>query len=208
MPAAAVPSALIPRGGTGVNWQSSGAATTKTPPRHRSHTLRNRQPSAEPRHPDRTPCPVPGDARLVRQVICDSPKHADRRRRVRACCIIAPVRAELKHLHLEPDPATLPAEAESFSFIARMLIGPRGSSGEESFDVVVCSPEWLAARCREVGLYDARHHLVVNAEQFDKRQLRTWLESRVNSVHAQTWTQIGERIGRLGYWESEDYQLE
>ena len=118
------------------------------------------------------------------------------------------MRAELKRLDLEPDPATLPAEAESFSFIARMLIGPRGSSGEESFDVVVCSPEWLAARCREVGLYDARHHLVVNVEQFDKRQLRTWLESRVNSVHAQTWTQIGERIGRLGYWESEDYQPE
>ena len=118
------------------------------------------------------------------------------------------MRAELKHLDLEPDPAALPVEPESFSFIARMLIGPRGSPGEESFDVVVCSPEWLAARCREVGLYDARHHLVVNVEQFDKRQLRTWLESRVNSVHAQTWTQIGERIGRLGYWESEDYQLE
>jgi immunity protein 8 of polymorphic toxin system len=118
------------------------------------------------------------------------------------------VRAELKHLDLEPDPATLPAEPEAFSFIARMLIGPRGSPGEESFDVVVCSPEWLAAKCLEVGLYDARHHLVVNVEQFDKRLLRTWLESRVNSVHAQTWAQIGERIGRLGYWEFEDYQPE
>jgi len=47
-----------------------------------------------------------------------------------------------------------------------------------------------------------------NVEQFDKRQLRTWLESRVNSVQAQTWTQMGERIGRLGYWEFEDYQPE
>jgi len=93
------------------------------------------------------------------------------------------VRAELKHLDLEPDPATLPAEPESFSVIARMLIGPRGGPGEESFDVVVCSPEWLAARCREAGLYDARHHRVVNVGQFDKRRLRTGLESRVNSVH-------------------------
>ena len=63
-----------------------------------------------------------------------------------------------------------------------MLIGPSDSPGEESFDVRVCSPQWLAARCREVGLYDARPHLVVNVEQFAKRQLRTWLESRVSSV--------------------------
>jgi hypothetical protein len=89
-----------------------------------------------------------------------------------------------------------------------MLIGPPGSPGEESFDVVVCSPEWLAARCREVGLYDARHHLVVNVEQFDKRQLRTWLEFRISSAEAETWTEIAERLGRLGYWEFEDYQPE
>jgi hypothetical protein len=74
--------------------------------------------------------------------------------------------------------------------------------------VVVCSPEWLASRCREVGLYDARHHLVVNVGQFDKRQLRTWLESRVASVQAETWKEIGQRLGRLGYWEFEDYQPE
>jgi len=126
----------------------------------------------------------------------------------RTCCIIALVRAELKHLDLEPYPATLQAEPESFSFIARMFIGPLDRPGEESFDVVVCSPEWLAARCREVGLYDARHHLVVNVEQFDKRQLGTWLESRVSSAEAETWTGIAERLGRLGYWEFEDYQPE
>jgi Immunity protein 8 len=116
------------------------------------------------------------------------------------------VRAELKHLHLEPDPSALSAEPESFSFIARMLVGPSGSPGEESFDVVVCSPQWLAARCREVALYDARHHLVVDVEQFDKRQLRTWLESRVSNVQAETWRETGEQLGRLGQWEFEDYR--
>jgi tRNA A37 N6-isopentenylltransferase MiaA len=89
-----------------------------------------------------------------------------------------------------------------------MLIGPPDSPGEESFDVRVCSPQWLAARCREVGLYDARPHLVVNVEQFAKRQLRTWLESRVSSVQADTWREIGERLGDLGHWEFEDYQPE
>jgi Immunity protein 8 len=90
-------------------------------------------------------------------------------RRVRAR-IIDSVRAELKHLHLEPDPAMLPAELESFSFIARTFIGPPDGPGEESYDAVGYSPQWLAATCREVGLYDARHHLVVDVEQFDERR--------------------------------------
>ena len=38
--------------------------------------------------------------------------------------------------------------------------------------MVVCSPQWLAARCREVGLYDARHHLVVDVEQSMSAGLR------------------------------------
>jgi hypothetical protein len=87
-----------------------------------------------------------------------------------------------------------------------MLVGPSDSPGEESFDLVVCSPQWLAARCREVGLYDARHHLVVDVEQFDKRHLRTWLESRVSNGQAETWREIGERLGRLGQWAFEDYR--
>jgi len=58
---------------------------------------------------------------------------------------------------------------------------PRSQNLRTKPDVVVCSPQWLAARCREVGLYDARHHLVVDVEH-DRRQLQTWLESRVSSV--------------------------
>jgi hypothetical protein len=81
------------------------------------------------------------------------------------------MRAEQKHLHLEPDPATLPAELEWFSFIARRFIRPPDSPSEESFDVVVCSQQCVAARCREVrAVNDARHHLVVDVEQFDERR--------------------------------------
>lgn len=113
--------------------------------------------------------------------------------------------AKLKDLVLEPDPSTLPGRPESFALLARMVVGPPDSRGEELFDVTVCSPEWLAARCREVGLYDARHHLVVNVENFDKGELRRWLESRVQSVQAGTWAEIATKLGRLGHWEFEDY---
>jgi hypothetical protein len=117
------------------------------------------------------------------------------------------VRADLKSLDLEPDPSTLPADPAKFSLLARMIVGPPDTLGEESFDVIVCTPEWLANACeRAGGIYSARHHIVVNFEAFDQRALRAWLLARVNEVEADTWAGVGERIGRLGYWEFEDYR--
>ena len=89
--------------------------------------------------------------------------------------------AELKRLDLDPDPA------------------------EESFDVTVCTAEWLPRQCRDVGgIYNARQHLVVDFEQFDQRVLRAWLAARVQEAAADTWTEVGERLRRLGHWEFED----
>lgn len=116
------------------------------------------------------------------------------------------MRAVVKSVDLEPDPSTLRAGPESFAFRARMILGPPGDRGEESFDVTVCSPEWLAARCREVGIYDARHHLVIAMDEFDRRELRHWLETRVSSLQAETWRELGAKLGRLGHWEFEDYK--
>jgi Immunity protein 8 len=110
------------------------------------------------------------------------------------------MRATLKRLELEPDPSTLPDDAAEFSMLARMIVGPSDTPGEESFDVTVCTPEWLAKACRQVGgIYNARHHLVVNFDEFDQRALTAWLSARVQEVEAETWPEIGERLGRLGY---------
>ena len=80
---------------------------------------------------------------------------------------------------------------------------PGHGPGEESFDVTVCTPEWLS-RTADGGFYDARHHVVVNLESVDTNALHAWLARRVESVQADTWTEIGERLGRLGFWEFED----
>lgn len=93
------------------------------------------------------------------------------------------VRAVLKSLDLEPDPSTLPDDPAEFSLLARMIVGPPDTPGEESLDVTVCTPEWLAKSCRQVGgIYNARHHLVVNFDEFNQRALRAWLEARVQEV--------------------------
>ena len=117
------------------------------------------------------------------------------------------MRAVLKSLDFEPDPSTLPADPAQFALLARMIVGQPDTPGEELFDVTVCSPEWLAQACRRVGgIYNPRHHLVVNLADFDARALEKWLSARVQEVQADTWSEIGERLGRLGYWEFEDYR--
>ena len=115
------------------------------------------------------------------------------------------MRAELKSLILEPDPSTLSEAPAAFVLRARMIVGPADGPGEESFDMTLCTPEWLAGEAKG-GFYDARHHLVVDFEAFDRNALHRWLTKRVQSVQAVTWHEIGERLGRLGYWEFEDYQ--
>lgn len=117
------------------------------------------------------------------------------------------MRAVLKSLDLDPDPSTLSGDPAEFSLLARMIVGSPNTPGEESFDVTVCTPEWLAEACRQVGgIYNPRHHVVVNLDEFDKRALHAWLSARVQEVEAESWSEVGERLGRLGYWEFEDYR--
>jgi Immunity protein 8 len=113
------------------------------------------------------------------------------------------MRAALRDIAFDPDPRSLPAEPEGFAFAVRLLIGPQEGAGEETFTVTVCSPEWLARQCRIAGIVDGRHHVIVEAEAFDERTLRNWLEQWVSSIEAATWGEVAERLGRLGYPESE-----
>ncbi|WP_237690316.1 Imm8 family immunity protein [Nocardioides panacisoli] len=116
------------------------------------------------------------------------------------------VYASLRSIDLQPEPSSLPADAEEFCFLARLYAGPADGPGEESFDITVCSPEWLAAQCRDGGIFDARHHLVVDVQRFDQGALVAWLEKRVQAVSGDNWSQVGKRLGHLGFWEFEDYR--
>lgn len=117
-----------------------------------------------------------------------------------------PLRAAVKNLMFDPEPRSLPGDGEQFAIRVRLLLGSVDGPGEESFDLTVCSPEWLAAGAAREGLIDGRHHVIVNAETFDQADLRRWLHQRVSSVEAPTWHEVGEKLARLGYWDFEDYR--
>lgn len=99
--------------------------------------------------------------------------------------------------------AWLPGDAD-FAIGVRIIAGPEGGEGEESFDLTVCTGGWLAQRAADSGFFDARHHLVV--PEFNWSAISGYLTRRVAECQGETWRQVGEQLARLGYWEFEDYQ--
>lgn len=102
------------------------------------------------------------------------------------------------------DLSTWVPDSDDWAIGIRILAGPDNGPGEESFDLVACSPSWLAAQARQNGVVDARHHLVLCG--FDWPLLSSYIERRVQQCEGATWNDIAERLSRLGYWEFEDYR--
>jgi hypothetical protein len=116
------------------------------------------------------------------------------------------ITAEIKRLH-SPDILDLatyePEVADTFGFLLQIMAGPSGGDGEESFDVTVCAPQWLAERIGPSVLI-GRHHLIVS--RYDFRRLKQFLENYCSKCTGNTWQEVAQQLGRIGKWEFEDYR--
>ena len=66
------------------------------------------------------------------------------------------MRAQLHSIHssdVDELDGWIPASAD-FAVPVRLIVGPTPGSGEESFDVVICSVEWLAGQVAHDGIVD------------------------------------------------------
>jgi hypothetical protein len=97
----------------------------------------------------------------------------------------------------------VPEDQECFSVPVRVMVGQRGSEGEESFDILVCSVKWLEERLAKDGFLFGRHYLFVPA--FDGKKIKGLLTKMIEPHTSNTWTEVARKIGRLGLWEFEDY---
>jgi len=118
--------------------------------------------------------------------------------------LISPV---IKYLH-SPDVFDLssynPEEPDNFGFLLQAMIGPEGTDGEESFDIMVVTPKWLEKRAAEVQIFLPRHYLVV--KEYDMNAIRTFIEEFIEQSSAETWDEVALLLSRLGCWEFENYQ--
>lgn len=108
----------------------------------------------------------------------------------------------LRHLH-SPDVQDLQSfvPPPTFSILVQLIVGPSDGPGEESFDVLLCSPQWLAEREKPtVGC----HHLIV--PKYDYDVLLAFLDEYLEGCEGRNWDEVAAKVGRLGKWEFEGYQ--
>jgi hypothetical protein len=117
------------------------------------------------------------------------------------------MRAQLRRLH-SPDIENLasytPNRSDGFGFLLQVMAGPQGREGEESFDVFVCTPEWLKENRGASDVVVGRHHLIVFRYDYDR--LKRFLEGYCYQCSGETWQEVAQQLGRLGKWEFEDYK--
>ena len=86
----------------------------------------------------------------------------------------------------------------------RAIVGPDDEPGEESFDLLVCTPAWLQEQIEGVGPVVGLYHLVV--ARWDAEDVDRIVRDLIESTRAETWPEIGERIGRIAKWEFQGYK--
>jgi hypothetical protein len=111
---------------------------------------------------------------------------------------------ELFSLEIDDLATWTPPDPECFALPIRVMAGPQDDEGSESFDLTLCTPAWLQASLSTDGILNGRHHLIV--KQYDFARVTAFIRGYVESCTGATWAEVGEKVGRLGYWEFEDYQ--
>jgi Immunity protein 8 len=98
----------------------------------------------------------------------------------------------------------LPDEEDTFGFTLRAMVGPMGGQGEESFDIVVCTPKWLMEKYGASDVLLGLHKLIVF--KYDYPRLRQFVEKYLMRCSGNTWEEVAQKVSLLGQWEFEGYQ--
>lgn len=119
------------------------------------------------------------------------------------------MKAEIKALH-SPDVHDLrtfkPTKRDNFGFLLQLIVGPQGEMGEESFDMIVCTPKWLEENYSINEVIFGRHYLIVF--KYDYEGIYKKISNYIGKIEEPTWNEVAQKIGRIGHWEFEDYKDE
>jgi hypothetical protein len=95
----------------------------------------------------------------------------------------------------------IPSSPDNFGFLARLIVGEEKLGGEESFDVFICTPLWLISNHKQSDIITGRHYLIVF--EYNHQNIYNKLKNMIENIEADTWNEIGLKIGYIGKWEFE-----
>lgn len=112
------------------------------------------------------------------------------------------MRAELRHLSSpDVDPEQFQQDGP-FGFLVMAFVGPNDGPGEESFDFMLCTPEWFAS-CMDRGIMPGRRNIFV--KHYDYSELEDFVRDYCASCQGDGWGEVALKVARIAHWEFEDY---
>ncbi|MBX3064001.1 MAG: immunity 8 family protein [Anaerolineae bacterium] len=120
------------------------------------------------------------------------------------------IRAEIKQILCSDEPngdfsAYRPEDHVNFSCALQLLIGQHDKDGSESFQLTLCTPQWLVDNHAEEDVVVGRNLLIVF--DFNYQRIVRWLNRYIERCTGETWAEVAKRISYIGLSEFEDYHL-
>lgn len=118
------------------------------------------------------------------------------------------MKAEIKKLH-SPDIQDLgifhPNDENVFSFLLQMIVGRVDKEEEESFDMIVCTPQWIKSNHLKGDVIFGLHYLIVL--EYNYESILNTLTQYVANIEGSTWEDIANQLSKIGRWEFENYKI-
>lgn len=92
-------------------------------------------------------------------------------------------------------PTFSPDARAPWGFLLQIGLGVHGEEGEDSFDLMVCSPQWIEVHYGAEALVDGRHHLFML--RYSYSALQDELKRRVEQAAAATWDEVVSKFGEF-----------
>jgi len=105
---------------------------------------------------------------------------------------------------IEPLKDFRPLKTDNFGFWARMIVSEKNKGGDESFDIMICTPTWLIENHNKSDLLFGRHYLIVF--EYNYQKIYSKINNFIDCIKGDSWEEIALKIGTIGRWEFEDYQ--
>ncbi|MFE7798466.1 Imm8 family immunity protein [Nocardia sp. NPDC057440] len=113
------------------------------------------------------------------------------------------MKAELKGIYSpDADLTDSSTELSADTLLVQLMIGPENAPGEESFDVIVCTPEGHA----QAGDSPEPDEYTLVLDRMDIALVRRYVNDFLRDLERPTWEELATEISRIGKWEFQDYQ--
>jgi hypothetical protein len=116
------------------------------------------------------------------------------------------MKSEIKYLH-SPDIDSMlsftPVEYDNFGFLLQIMVGEEGKDGEESFDIMLCTPKWLIMNTKSDEIVLGLHYMIVfeyNYEKLYKKLIELFC------IEGKDWDEIANKLSYIGQWEFQNYK--